>query len=128
MFTRGRLAMPSIEHENVRHATLLFCAESANVRTGGAVGIGHRGDDVPRSERLDMRTRRGREAFVAANYERAVEAVRTTGRASVAHLQRQLCIVYSQAVLLIDELEKRGVIGPKRPGWPTREILAKTGK
>ncbi len=32
MFTRGRLAMPSIGHENVRHATLLFCAESVNVR------------------------------------------------------------------------------------------------
>ena len=36
MFTRGRLAMPHIRHENVRHATLLFCAEGVNVRTTGA--------------------------------------------------------------------------------------------
>ena len=27
MFLKGRLAMPCIRHENVRHATLLFCAE-----------------------------------------------------------------------------------------------------
>lgn len=35
---------------------------------------------------------------------------------------RQMCISYNQAVSLIDELEKRGVIGPKRQGWPTREV------
>ena len=61
-------------------------------------------------------------------YERAVEVVRTTNRASVAHLQRQMCIGYNQAVDLIDELEKHGVIGPKRPGWPTREVLVKAEK
>ncbi|MBQ6010155.1 MAG: leucine-rich repeat protein, partial [Kiritimatiellae bacterium] len=36
MFTRGRLAMPSLRRENVRHATLLFCVEGVNVRTTGA--------------------------------------------------------------------------------------------
>ena len=36
MFFDGRLAMPHIRHENVRHATLLFCAEGVNVRTTGA--------------------------------------------------------------------------------------------
>ena len=35
MFYIGRLAMPSIRRENVRHATLLFCAEGINVRTKG---------------------------------------------------------------------------------------------
>ena len=30
---RGRLAMPPLRRENVRHATLLFCAEGVNVRT-----------------------------------------------------------------------------------------------
>ncbi len=30
--------MPCIRHENVRHATLLFCAEGVNVRTTGAGG------------------------------------------------------------------------------------------
>ena len=36
MFFQGRLAMPSMGHENVRHATLLFCAEGVNVRVTGA--------------------------------------------------------------------------------------------
>ena len=73
--------------------------------------------------KFDLRTKRGRQAFIDASYERAVEVVRATNRASVAHLQRQMGIGYSQAVGLINELERRGVIGPKRPGWPTREIL-----
>ena len=33
MFCRRRLAMPSSRCENVRHATLLFCAEGVNVQT-----------------------------------------------------------------------------------------------
>ena len=36
MFFNGRLAMPLKRRENVRHATLLFCAESVNVQTTGA--------------------------------------------------------------------------------------------
>ena len=32
---KGRLAMPSVRRENVRHATLLFCAEGVTVRTIG---------------------------------------------------------------------------------------------
>ena len=35
MFQSGRLAMPSIRHENVRHATLLFRAKGVNVRVIG---------------------------------------------------------------------------------------------
>ena len=35
IFQSGRLAMPSTGYENVRHATLLFCAEGVNVRTTG---------------------------------------------------------------------------------------------
>ena len=73
--------------------------------------------------RLDLRTKRGRQAFVEANYERAVEVIRTANRASVATLQRNMGIRYIDAVRLIDELENRGVIGPERPGWPTRKIL-----
>ena len=37
MFCLGRLAMPPLEHDDVRHATLLFCAEGVNVRTMGVV-------------------------------------------------------------------------------------------
>ena len=75
---------------------------------------------------LDLRTKRGRQAFIEANYERAVEVICTANRASVATLQRNMGIGYMNAVRLIDELERRGVIGPKRPGWPTREILIRT--
>jgi len=32
--------MPSIGHENVRHATLLFCAKGVNVQTNQARGKG----------------------------------------------------------------------------------------
>ena len=78
--------------------------------------------------RLDLRTKRGRQAFVEANYERAVEVIRTANRASVATLQRNMGIRYIDAARLIDELERRGVIGPKRQGWPTREILIGTKK
>ena len=36
MFLQGRLAMPHIRHENVRHATLLYHAKGVTVRTSGA--------------------------------------------------------------------------------------------
>ncbi|MBR4653640.1 MAG: hypothetical protein IKO72_09785 [Kiritimatiellae bacterium] len=73
--------------------------------------------------KFDLRTKRGRQAFINANYERAVEVVCAANRASVATLQRNMGIRYIDAVRLIDELENRGVIGPERPGWPTRGIL-----
>ena len=72
---------------------------------------------------FDLRTKAGRAAFIDATWDRALEVIRSTGRASPAHFQRQLCISYGSAMRLMDELERRGVIGPKRPGWPTREIL-----
>ena len=36
MFSVGRLAMPFLRRDDVRHATLLFCAEGVNVQTTGA--------------------------------------------------------------------------------------------
>ena len=79
-----------------------------------------------RYDKFDLRTRRGRAAFVAAIWDRAIDVIYKTGRASVAHFQRQLCIGYGSAVDLINEMENRGVIGPKRQGWPTREVLIQT--
>lgn len=55
-------------------------------------------------------------------YDRAIEVVRTTGRASLTWLQRQLNIGYQEAARLIDQLEERGIIGPAREDGP-REIL-----
>ena len=37
MFVSRRLAMPPLRHENVRHATLLFCAEGVNVQLSTGV-------------------------------------------------------------------------------------------
>ena len=45
-------------------------------------------------------------------YNRALEVVRTTKRASISHLQRKMGIGYNHAAHLIDLLEDRGVIGP----------------
>ena len=55
-------------------------------------------------------------------YNRALEVVRTTRRASTSHLQRRMKIGYNHAARLIDLLEERGVIGPARAAGP-REIL-----
>ena len=64
--------------------------------------------------KCDLRTKRGREESVYAVWDQALDVIRKTGRASVAHFQRQLCIRYTVAVSLVDELEKRGIVGPHR--------------
>lgn len=53
---------------------------------------------------------------------RAVEMIRDTNRASVAMLQRRLVIGNLAANDLMDELEKRGIVG-KADGVAPREIL-----
>ena len=55
-------------------------------------------------------------------YNKALEVVRATRRASTSHLQRRMKIGYNHAARLIDMLEERGVIGPARGAGP-REIL-----
>ena len=52
----------------------------------------------------------------------AARLVIEEGRASVSLLQRRLGIPFSRASLLLDLLEKEGVIGPYR-GGPSRDIL-----
>jgi S-DNA-T family DNA segregation ATPase FtsK/SpoIIIE len=55
-------------------------------------------------------------------YNRALEVVRLTKRASTSHLQRRMGIGYNHAARLIDLLEDRGVIGPAK-GSGARDIL-----
>lgn len=55
--------------------------------------------------------------------ERAVDLVRSTGRASASMLQRRLRIGYPRAARLMDELEELGVIGRPQSGGRTREVL-----
>ena len=57
-----------------------------------------------------------------ALYNRALEVVRLTGKASTSHLQRRMGIGYNHAARLIDLLEDRGVIGPAK-GAGARDIL-----
>jgi len=55
-------------------------------------------------------------------YKDAVDAVRIQGKASTSFLQRKLRIGYFRAVLLMELLEERGIIGPPNGAKP-REIL-----
>jgi len=55
-------------------------------------------------------------------YNRALEVVKMTRRASTSHLQRRMGIGYNHAARLIDLLEDRGVIGPAK-GAGARDIL-----
>lgn len=55
--------------------------------------------------------------------ERAIDIIRTTGKASASMLQRRLRIGYPRAARLMDELEVIGVVGPPMGGGKEREIL-----
>jgi S-DNA-T family DNA segregation ATPase FtsK/SpoIIIE len=56
-------------------------------------------------------------------WPRAIALVQENKRASISMLQRRLRIGYSRAARLIDEMEKRGIIGPEQEGSRTREVL-----
>ena len=55
---------------------------------------------------------------------RAIELIRTTGRASISHFQRQLDFGYHAAAWLMDRLEEREIVGPVMGPGP-REIFWK---
>lgn len=55
-------------------------------------------------------------------YEKAVDIVYETGKATASYLQRRLKVGYNRAARLIDTMEKRGVVGPANGSRP-REIL-----
>ena len=52
----------------------------------------------------------------------AVELVVRTGQASISLLQRRFRIGYTRAARLIDDLERRGVVGPHEGSKP-REVV-----
>jgi len=54
---------------------------------------------------------------------KAIAIVREDKRASISMLQRRLRIGYSRAARLIEEMEKRGLIGPEQEGGRPREVL-----
>lgn len=59
-------------------------------------------------------------------FEQAVETVIENGSASVSVLQRRLGIGYPRAARLIDELEKKQIIGPFEGSKPRKILVNKT--
>ena len=55
--------------------------------------------------------------------EAAIEIIRTTKVASTSTIQRRLRIGYNAAARIMEELEKRGIVGPENGSSP-REILS----
>jgi DNA segregation ATPase FtsK/SpoIIIE-like protein len=58
-----------------------------------------------------------------ALYEKAVEVVKSSGRASISLVQRHLRIGYGRAAGLLEQMEKAGVVSPMRANG-AREVLA----
>ena len=55
-------------------------------------------------------------------YEEAVDIIMNEGKASVSMLQRKMTIGFARAGRLIDQMEKRGVVGPDRGPGKFREV------
>lgn len=58
-------------------------------------------------------------------YEQAVELILEKEKASVSMLQRQFRIGYNRAARLMDELEKRGMVGPEDGSKPRKVLITK---
>lgn len=54
--------------------------------------------------------------------EQCIEIIRSEQTASVALFQRRLRLGYARAAAIMDDLEKRGIVGPAR-GVEPREIF-----
>ncbi len=65
----------------------------------------------------------GVEAAEEDELEEAARVVQQYGRASASLLQRKMRLGYPKAARLMDELQKRGIIGRERAGGKTREVL-----
>ena len=58
-------------------------------------------------------------------YEQAVELIIEKEKASVSMLQRQFRIGYNRAARLMDELERRGMVGPEDGSKPRKVLITK---
>lgn len=54
--------------------------------------------------------------------QQCVQIIKGEHRASVSIFQRRLRLGYTRAARIMDELERRGVVGPSKGGEP-RDIL-----
>ncbi|GMO59251.1 MAG: DNA translocase FtsK [Treponemataceae bacterium] len=55
-------------------------------------------------------------------YDKALEIIVQSGKASASYIQRRLKIGYNRAARLIEEMEERGIVGPAQGSKP-REII-----
>lgn len=60
-------------------------------------------------------------------FEEALKIVYQTHKASASYLQRRLSIGYNRAARIIEEMEKRGIIGPQNGAKPREIIKADPG-
>ena len=56
-------------------------------------------------------------------YDEAVQAVLEAGFASISMVQRKLRIGYNRSARIVEEMERRGLVGPTQGGSSRREIL-----
>lgn len=59
------------------------------------------------------------------HYEQAVELILEKEKASVSMLQRQFRIGYNRAARLMDELERRGMVGPEEGSKPRKVLITR---
>ena len=59
--------------------------------------------------------------------DKAIEIVQTTGRASIAALQRRLRIGYMRAARIMDGLEEQGIVGPPDHLEPRKVLIDTDG-
>ena len=55
-------------------------------------------------------------------FEKALEIVSQVGKASASYLQRRLKIGYNRAARLVEEMERRGIVGPQNGSKP-RDLI-----
>ncbi len=55
-------------------------------------------------------------------FEEAVDLVRKTGQASASYIQRHLQVGYNRAARMIEDMERRGIVGPSQGSRP-RDVL-----
>jgi S-DNA-T family DNA segregation ATPase FtsK/SpoIIIE len=60
-------------------------------------------------------------------YQKALDVIKSTGRASTSMIQRRLRIGYNRAARIMDLMEEKGVVGPENGSSP-REILVDLDK
>ncbi len=85
------------------------------------------GEDIEQSENIGSG---GNASYTSGTsddpiYQQALEIVYESGSASASMLQRRLRVGYNRAANLIDELEKKGIVGPAQGSKP-RKVLSRS--